>query len=326
MSAMSVLAVEITTVSRRAFFGAFFTLFHCGLRLFHAFIAVYVKYWMYLHLIIMIPSFLGLFLFIWILESPRWSVSQNKEKQAIREFYKAYRINHLYKKGCRLTKEEFFDKTGYPELEGLSKEEVKDSFDCNVNLRHIGSGLAAPYQNGKNAKKSVISTMIFAGQMCVLFGLLFYIQVVRFKVHYAAMINAATAILGIAISTIINSKLKSLKKPLMAIYGVAAVTLLTSGFYTVFAKPESEIPLMACCNIGLVLVGAAVNIALCVHSGITSILYSLAVFWIRSGFGKIGAMICSFVNRLDDKLGHGVPVIIYGGVLLLQVVLNFFSD
>ncbi len=37
--------------------------------------------------------------------------------------------------------------------------------------------------------------------------------------------------------------------------------------------------------------------------------------------GRGGSILCSFVNQLDISVRHGVPVVIYGGVLFAQVLL-----
>uniref|UniRef100_A0A0R3TZL0 MFS domain-containing protein n=1 Tax=Rodentolepis nana TaxID=102285 RepID=A0A0R3TZL0_RODNA len=189
-------------------------------------------------------------------------------------------------------------------------------------LRGLGKGLAAPYQNTDIAKRSVISTLLFTGQMCAFFGMLFYTQVIRGSVYYVAILNALTSIPGTLISTLLYWRIKSRRKPLLVLYGMSVAILLIGGLYTVVGKPESEIPLIVCCNITLVLLGASLNMLFIYTPELFPSSIRSQGFGSATGLGRVGSMLCSFINQLDLQLGHGVPVIIYGGVLILQFVLT----
>ncbi|KAM7537378.1 hypothetical protein Aperf_G00000068915 [Anoplocephala perfoliata] len=322
VASTSVIIVEITTASYRSIFSAVSSFaFQCLYRSLHALLAMCIQKWRYFHLAIMTPGFLGLFTFLWIPESPRWLVSQNKDKEALKVLYKAYKINSIIKGGHRMTEEEFLQKAGYPNgFEEPSK--LKKEFSFRGCLKGIGKGFTAPYQTADFAKRSAICTVLFAGQTCAFFGLLFYTQVIRGSVYYVSMINAVTSIPGTLLSTLLYWKLKSRKKPIIILYGISSLILLIGGLYATIVKPDSEILLIICCNLALVSVGASFNMLFIYTPELFPSSIRSQGFGNATGFGRIGSMLCSFVNELDLQLGHGVPVIIYAGVLLLESLLT----
>nr|CUU98704.1 solute carrier family 22 [Hymenolepis microstoma] len=322
VASVSVMMVEITTARYRAFFSAIFALFfQCIYRIVHALCAMFIHEWRYLHLVIMIPGFIGLFTILGMPESPRWLVSQDKDRTALEILYKAYKVNSTCKSGRRLTFEEFLEETGHPDVKDGPKK-PKKAFKLTDLLRGFGRGFAAPYQNTDIAKRSVISTLLFTGQMCAFFGMLFYTQVIRGSVYYVYILNALTSIPGTLISTLLYWRLKGRKKPLLVLYAMSVAILLIGGLYTVVGKPESEIPLIVCCNITLVLLGASLNMLFIYTPELFPSSIRSQGFGSATGFGRVGSMLCSFINQLDLQVGHGVPVIIYAGVLVLQFALT----
>ncbi|KAM3174427.1 hypothetical protein ACTXT7_010575 [Hymenolepis weldensis] len=322
VAAVSVIIVEVTTARYRAFFSAGSSFcFQCFYRALHALFAMFIHNWRYLHLTIMVPGFIGLFTILWMPESPRWLVSQDKDRKALKTLYKAYKVNSTCKSGRQLTFEEFLEETGYSHVTDDPKK-PKKSFKLIEFLRGFGKGFAAPYQNADIAKRSIISTFLFTGQMCAFFGMLFYTQVIRGSVYYVSMLNALTSVPGVLISTLLYWRLKSRKKPLLTLYALAGTVLLIGGLYTVIDKPDSEIPLIVSCNIALVLLGAALNMLFIYTPELFPSSIRSQGFGNATGLGRVGSILCSFINQLDLQLGHGVPVIIYGGILLLQFALT----
>lgn len=322
VAAVTVVLVEMTTAKYRAIFSAGFSFFfQCVYRALHAWIAMYVHNWRHLHLIIMVPAFVGVFTLLWLPESPRWLVSQNKNKAALRTLYKAYKVNAMCKSTPELTFEEFLEKTGHS---NLPEEPTRAPWWRHFNLltfcRNVAVGFAAPYQTRDIARRSIAATLLFTGQLFLFFGLLFFTQVIRSSVYYVSMINAATSVPGIVLSTLLYSKCKSRKKPMLVLYAISALLLLTIGLYTVLAQPESEIPLIVCSNITLVLLGSTFNMIFIYTSELFPSSIRSQGLGNATGLGRIGGVLCSFVNELDLKVGHGVPVIVYGGVSVLQVL------
>ena len=322
VASISVILVEMTTARYRAIFSAGFSFFINFLyRGSHAVIAMFIPQWRFFHLFIMLPAFLGVIVLYYLPESPRWLVSQGKNEAALKILYRAYKINAIYKKGPLLSESEFQEECGYSLLDPTISH-AKAQFSCYNCVKGFGLGFTTPYQTKSIAKCSLICTLLFVGQLCSFFGLLFYTRVVRGSVYYVALLNAATAIPAIVISTVLYSKIKRRKLPLMSSYGASALILLVGGTYAVVAKPESEIPLIVCCNIALVLLGSTLSMLF---------IYTPELFpSIRTqglgnaaGLGRIGSILCSFVNQLDMHLGHGAPIIIYGAVLVLQVLLTY---
>ncbi|KAM7538206.1 hypothetical protein Aperf_G00000068903 [Anoplocephala perfoliata] len=321
---VSVLLVEITNAPNRALFSAVFSFFfNFFYSVFHAVLAMYVQQWRILHLVIMVPAFIGLLSFLWIPESPRFLVSQNRNREALKALYKAYKVNSICKSGLKLTEQEFLKKAGYscfPEV--TLKSESK--FSCGSCLKGFGRGFITPYRNTDFAKRSIITTILFIGQVFSHFGLLFYAQFVRGSVYYVAMINASASIPGTFLSTFLYWKIKSRKKPLLLVYAISALILLIGGTYTVFGEPESEVPLITCSNIALLLLLASSNMMYIYAPELFPSSIRAEGLGNSAGIGRVGSMICTFVNELDMQVGHGVPVIIYGGSLILEVLLASF--
>ncbi|VDO00819.1 unnamed protein product [Rodentolepis nana] len=322
VAAITVLMVEMTTAKYRAVFSAGFSFFfQCVYRALHAWIAIHVHNWRYFHLMIMVPAFLGLFTLLWLPESPRWLVSQHKHKAALRTLYKAYKVNAMCKSAPELSFEEFLERTGHSNLpEEPRQTQWRKHFNLSTFCRNVVVGFAAPYQTRDIARRSIAATLLFTGQLFVFFGLLFFTQVVRSSVYYVSMINAATSVPGILLSTLLYSKCRSRKKPMLLLYAISALILLAIGLHTVIAKPESEIPLIVCSNITLVLLGATFNMIFIYTSELFPSSIRSQGLGNATGLGRIGGILCSFVNELDLKVSHGLPVIVYGGVSVLQVL------
>nr|CUU98298.1 hypothetical transcript [Hymenolepis microstoma] len=322
VAAITVVLVEMTTAKYRAMFSAGFSFFfQCFYRALHAWIAMYVHNWRYLHLIIMVPAFVGLFTLLWLPESPRWLVSQNRNKAALKTLYKAYKVNTMCKGASELSFEEFLEKTGHSNLpEEPRRVPWRKHFNLPTFCRSVAVGFAAPYQTRDIARRSIAATLLFTGQLFVFFGLLFFTQVIRSSVYYVSMINAATSVPGIVLSTLLYSKCRSRKKPMLVLYAISALILLAIGLHTVIVKPESEIPLIVCSNITLVLLSSTFNMIFIYTSELFPSSIRSQGLGNATGLGRIGGVLCSFVNELDLKVGHGVPVIVYGGVSVLQVL------
>ena len=151
---------------------------------------------------------------------------------------------------------------------------------------------------------------------------MFYARLIRGSVYYVSLINSATTIPAIVLSIILYSKLTSRKMPLMSSYGVSGIVLLIGGAYAVIAKPESEIPLIVCCNIALVLLGSTISMLFIYTSELFPSSIRAQGLGNAAGLGRIGCLLCSFLNQLDFTVAHGVPVIIYGAILILQTLLT----
>lgn len=322
VAAVTVVLVEMTTAKYRAMFSAGFSFFfQCVYRALHAWIAMHVHNWRYLHLIIMVPAFVGLFTLLWLPESPRWLVSQHRNKAALRTLYKAYKVNAMCNSAPELSFEEFLEKTGHSNLpEEPRRVAWRRHFNMSTFCRNVAVGFVAPYQTRDIARRSIGATLLFIGQLFVFFGLLFFTQVIRSSVYYVSMINAATSVPGIVLSTLLYSKCRSRKKPMLVLYAISALILLTVGLHTVLAKPESEIPLIVCSNITLVLFGSTFNMIFIYTSELFPSSIRSQGLGNATGLGRIGGILCSFINELDLRVGHGVPVIVYGGVSVLQVL------
>ncbi|VDN46104.1 unnamed protein product [Dibothriocephalus latus] len=248
---------------------------------------MYIHNWRYLHLIAVAPPCIGVISLYFLPESPRWLVSHNRLDEDVSTLYRAYRINHL------------LDNTGRP-----------------IMTRR-------PYQTGELTKYSIVSKCIFAGQLCCFFGLLLYTRILRGSIYLIAFINALTSLPGSLLSTLLYSFVRGRHRPLLALYSMAGIVLLIGGLYTVILQPSLDLALVVCCNLAFTLLEAAFNM---IFSNVPELFPSAIrteALGNASGLGRVGSILSSFINELDKKLRHGLPILVYAAVAFTEVVLLF---
>ncbi|KAL7065126.1 hypothetical protein AAHC03_04708 [Spirometra sp. Aus1] len=335
VTSITVLLVEMTNARYRSIFGAPWALYFNFLcRSIHALAAMYIHNWRYLHLIVVAPPCFGVVLLYFLPESPRWLVSQNRLDEAVSTLYRAYKINNLLcsKRRPIMTRDEFAKELNYEPTPVCRRSLIQrltqrcgrcpQHCDQTVCLKAC-EAVAGPYQTAEIAKRSILSTCLFAGQLCCFFGLLYYTRVIRGSIYLISFVNAVTAVPASILSTILYSCLRSRRKPLVALYSLAAVILLIGSLYTVILQPSSELALVVSCNLSLALLGAAFNMIFIYVPELFPAVIRTKALGNASGLGRVGSIICSFINELDQKFRHGLPVVIYGSIVLAEVMLLY---
>nr|VZI45243.1 unnamed protein product [Spirometra erinaceieuropaei] len=335
VTSITVLLVEMTNARYRSIFGAPWALYFNFLcRAIHALAAMYIHNWRYLHLIVVAPPCFGVVLLYFLPESPRWLVSQNRLDEAVSTLYRAYKINNLLcsKRRPIMTRDEFAKELNYEPTPVCRRSLIQrltqrcgrcpQHCDQTVCLKAC-EAVAGPYQTAEIAKRSILSTCLFAGQLCCFFGLLYYTRVIRGSIYLISFVNAVTAVPASILSTILYSCLRSRRKPLVALYSIAAVILLIGSLYTVIIQPSSELALVVSCNLSLALLGAAFNMIFIYVPELFPAVIRTKALGNASGLGRVGSIICSFINELDQKFRHGLPVVIYGSIVLAEVMLLY---
>ncbi|VDK44997.1 unnamed protein product [Dibothriocephalus latus] len=333
VTSISVFLVEMTNARYRSIFGAPWSIYFNFLcRSVHALAAMYIHNWRYLHLLVVAPPCFGVFALYFLPESPRWLVSKDRLDEAVSTLYKAYRINHLVCNKGRpiMTRNEFNKELNYEPKPMQSKSTLQAiSERCRLCIQTCDKRICSkvfkvikgPYQTGELAKRSIISTCIFAGQLCCFFGLLFYTRIIRDSIYLISFINALSSLPATFLSSIIYSCVRSRRRPLLVLYSVAGIILLIGGLYTVILQPSSEMALIVCCNLALAVLGATFNMIFIYIPELFPATMRTETLGNASGLGRVGSIISSFINELDKKFRHGLPVVIYATVTLTVVLL-----
>lgn len=332
-NALLVLSVEMTTAKYRFIVSSSMCIVQSSISRALATLAAYfIPYWRWLHLAIISPLILGILQF-WILpESPRWLLSKKRWKEAADVLYKGYLINtgdycfYRGKKNRDFTLEDFRKYLSVI-IEGEEEEKEFGKEIPRTYCYQFFDRLRQPYRTFLLAKISLIATFIFSAQAACLFGMLLYARVVRGYVYLVALINNLTGIPGAVLSAVLYAKIRRRKLPLIVTYICAAFCLALGGIYAVVTASPDDTVLTVCSNLGLVLSTAINNMVL-------TYIPELFPSCIRSqglgnaiGLGRFGAALGTFINSLDASVTHGIPLLVYAGLLLLAcLALLFLPD
>ncbi|TGZ67677.1 hypothetical protein CRM22_004666 [Opisthorchis felineus] len=196
--------------------------------------AYYVRDWRWLNAVSMAPTLMAVVQLFFLAESPRWLLSQERRKDALNVMLHARRINRFLHPG-RVYPATCLDQLIGSEKEGWHKQQTCDVPSSNqVSARHCGlpKGFCASCSNWHFAKNTVLGTMLFCGQSMSYMGLLLYGRHVQGNVYLVTFVNATTTVPAICISSTLYRMLRHRRPPLMGIYAVTSVLLLTGGVCT----------------------------------------------------------------------------------------------
>lgn len=320
-----VLCMEVTTARQRSIINGIWSLIQCFLlRIFLSPLAYWFPKWQWFHGMACMLSFLSFPSIFMLPESPRWLVSQHRKLDALHEIYRIYLINRKMKwsknKAPALTEDEFIY---------LVRQEAAVLRPANLKAQASVPSKSRFKNTLKSFKdKRMISiilqcVLLFAGQLAISFGLLFYGNAIRVNIYLVNFLNSMTQIPATIISVLMYRYCKKRKTPIVTMYTCSMIVLSIAPIYNLVVKPESDFVLNICCNISLVLLAAAMNM---VYIYVPELFASEARtlgLGVASGLGRVGGVLCPFINALDDKTFHGLPIIIYIGVHLLELV-NLF--
>lgn len=327
IAAICTLFVELTSAKYRSFFGAGWSIYvNCVSRGCHTLFAMYLHNWRHLHLLVSLPAFVGVFLLLFIPESPRWLIAKGESKKAAETLFFAHRVNK-FRQTSLLTKENFFAAINYSEQ---PKKAATTHFNKkNLKLcchRNQGSGSNPPCFSlcgtSRMTRLSLLSTAIFTFQVCTYFGILYYAQIVRDSIYRVTFFNTLTTIPAVFISTIAYNRFQNRKIPLLCVYSLASAFLLIGGLFIVMTQPTSELSIIITINLALVLLSSSFSMIIIFIPELFPILLRTQALGVALGLGRVGCMVCSFINELDMEVKHGLPIVIYGSLLGLQTALN----
>ncbi|CAH8523538.1 unnamed protein product [Heterobilharzia americana] len=205
-----------------------------------------------------------------------------------------------------------------------NQQSNQDYQDPNSNLTSKSSlqlfrSFLLPFSTKQLAKTTVFGILLFNGEVMTYFGLLLYARAVRGNVYLVSFINACTTIPALFMSTILYRVVRLRKPPLLFVFAVAFIILLSCGLYTYICNPENDLTLAIGSNLALVFLGAGLfMLYIYIPELYPSVMRSQG-FGINAGLGRIGSILCTFVNQMDFYVGHGSPLLIYSVVTLLQL-------
>ncbi len=328
VSAMTVLQNEITTPGYRTILSSL----SMGVQYFvHRALmsieAYFTTSWRHMYGITAGITGLG-FLSIWTLcESPKWLAAQGRIDEAAEVLYRGYKFNRRF--GCRgksegkepLSKEEFFDWIGLYGDHGkvLCVESVGVKAKPKISIWHIF--------NKTMIRTTVVSTLLLTTQITCYFGVQFASGNIRQHVALVILINSLSAIPGMALAAVLYRVFHYRKKPLIGVLTVALICTLVAGLYTIIAKPESDLLLNIVANVIIVCLIASQKMIFTYVPELYTPLYRTQGFGMAAGLARVGALIFPVSNRLDMTVMHGFPLVIYGAILVVQlIILCFLRD
>ncbi|KAL5970548.1 Solute carrier family 22 member 6 [Taenia solium] len=331
-NALLVLSIEMTTAKYRFIVSSSMCIVQSSISRALATLAAYfIPYWRWLHLAIISPLALGILQF-WILpESPRWLLSKKRWSEAADVLYRGYLINTGDYWFCRGKKDRDFTLEDFCKYLSLITEEKEEKEMSKETPRtycyRVFDRLRQPYRTFHLTKISLIATFLFSAQAACLFGMLLYARIVRGNVYLVTLINNLTGIPGAVLSAVLYAKVRRRKLPLMVTYISAAFCLALGGIYAVVTSSADDIVLTVCSNLGLTLSTAIGNMVLTYIPELFPSCIRSQGLGNAAGLGRFGAALGTFINSLDTSVVHGIPLLVYAGLLLLAcLALVFLPD
>ena len=323
IAVLLVLCMETTTARQRSLINGIWSIIQCFvLRAFLSLFAQWFPNWRWFHGALCATTFLS-FPFIFLFpESPRWLVSQNRKREALHELYRIYRVNLKMslckKKSMPITEEDFISKI-QEEASVLKSTGQKVVTSCAPPHSQFRRTLRT-FKNRKMARLLLQCVFLFSGQLAATFGLVFYGSTIRANIYLVNFLNSATSIPATIISGLMYRYSKRRKMPIGVMYISTFVVLAIATIYNFVAKPDSDLVLNICCNLALILLAASLNMVFMYVPELFASEARVLGLGVASGLGRIGGVICPFVNALDSITFHGFPIIVYMAILLLEML------
>lgn len=320
---LHIIPIELTLAKYRSYFTSTIILgvtgIHRGLMSLEAYL---IPNWRYLNITAMSPCF-GIFIFLYFLpESPRWLCSQYKDTEALKVLQKGCRINCLFRKDqSKLAKlDEFIAQYNSMRSGNLNREPRKSKSFQGIHLKTVIYSIRKFVPNYTLLKNIVLTTILYTVQSSTVFGLLLYSRLIKHQIYVVTFINSIMSIPGPVLTSIIFRFTRYRRNPLIITFFFGSASLLFSGIYTLVFKPSSDIVLTVFTNFCFIMLSMTVIMLMIYFAELfPSDMRSFGVGF-STGFGRVGSMLSTFINIMDAKVGHGIPIIIYGILLFCQII------
>ncbi|VDM30949.1 unnamed protein product [Hydatigera taeniaeformis] len=326
IAVLLVLCMEMTTARQRSLISGIWAIIQGFLlRVMLSPLAYWFPDWRWFHGILCMSTFFSfpsIFLFP---ESPRWLVSQHRKVDALHQLYKIYRVNvrmTIFKKKAVPVTEEDFIRRIQEEASTLKANSCNSAPSPHPPQSQFRQVLKT-FRDRRMAQTTVQCILLFSGQLATTFGLIFYGSTVRVNIYLVNFLNATTQIPATIISGLLYRYCKRRKMPIAVMYILSLVILAIASIYNWVVRPESDLVLNICCNLALILLAAALNMVFMYVPELFASESRALGLGMASGLGRVGGIICPFVNALDSVIFHGFPIIIYIAILILEMM-NLF--
>ncbi|KAL3320861.1 hypothetical protein Ciccas_000458 [Cichlidogyrus casuarinus] len=347
ISCTAVLMSELTLATHRSLFISISNLISGAfLKAMIVALAYCIPYWRWFNFSTMGCSILSMSVIFFVPESPSWLLSQSRQKEARMVLYRGYRINQLFRNQAeqqRIETEEFFQQEILTYQQFLREESFLRRILSKMGIFPIGkfdqlgerkrqhvhrivmTAYLEMFSKKEQAKKTFLCVLLFSLQVTVSFGLTFYARVMRTSIYLLVLYSAFNTIPGQVLNFLLYRYFKSRKKPLMAIYFLNCVALATLAFCLIEFQLDYTGITTIIINVSLILMQAALSMMFVLIPEMFTPDLRTQGFGVSSGLGRMGGLICDFINELDLFFGHGVAVIVYAAINLLQLlIVGFF--
>ncbi|KAL5109509.1 Solute carrier family 22 member 5 [Taenia crassiceps] len=263
-------------------------------------------------------------------ESPRWLAACGRAEEAARILYSAYRFNSRFRKpqpGVLMTSEEFLQHVG------LGPNGRQDVILRNMHLRAIyssneGAGEFALWQLFKPhlVKTTLLSTSILTCQITCIFGMMFFASNIKLHVSFVTIVNSIAQIPGCILAAALYRYCRSRKLPLLVIYLVVVFMGAVAAFHTMHFHPSTDTMLNVYSNVIILFLSAAQRMLFIYVPELYKPIYRNRGFGLSAGMARLGALWFPMINRLDKDVMHGLPLVVYTLIMVLQLVLILFLE
>lgn len=308
-----VLLAELTTGKYRIYVISAVTMILFGLQsIILGFFGYFITNWRLLTGVMIIPYAFGIAAFFLLTESPKWLASQDDFDGLVTALFQGYHWNQRIqsKKDGAVDKEEFVAKmiTSIEETTVISVDSPESPVMWDSSM----------------IKLVVICMVLFAGHITNLFGISLYSSSIHLHTSFVVMLNGATSSLGPLFAIGLVRIFKWRKKPLLITLAISETTLLTTCLYTLIGQPSNDIFLFIASNVVLATVFTAhaimfVYLPELFPPGIRNMSFGLV-----TGLSRILALMVPLINCLDAYVMHGLPLVIYTLVVVIEFVVVCF--
>lgn len=334
-SAYVVLSAEITTAKYRAIIAAVGIILQIvvqGSML--GLLAYFVDDWRTIQLSNAAPITLVL-LHIWLIpESPRWLAACGKAEKAADALYYAYRFNYRFRR-VFLSKKmpPYMLLEDFLTYVGLGPKGRQDLLIRNTRLREYYSSNDSGKEftiwrlfNPKLIKTTILSILILTCQITCIFGMMFYASHIKQHVSLVTVLNSLAQIPGCLLSAVLYRYCHSRKLPLMCVYAITVVMGALAASHTIYFKPTTDLLLIVFSNIIILLLSSTQRMLFVYVPELYKPIDRNRGFGLAAGMARLGALWFPLVNRLDQKVMHGLPLVIYTVILAFQLFLLLFFE
>ncbi|BHF71628.1 hypothetical protein SprV_0401468800 [Sparganum proliferum] len=274
-------------------------------------------------------------------ESPKWLAARGRVDATGRSLYAGYRTNlrftNLFSKKVDrrnyMSEGEFLALISPPCLSLAAKTGEEGELD--VSAGDVEVEMHASKQHHSTCRPmscelvwtTFLAVVLLTCQTTGQYGMVFYSMHIRFHVSFVVAINAVANMPGCLLSACLYKLFRFRKKPLLGLILITATFQSIAALHTLIVQPDNDILLNVFGNIIILLQTAGIMMLFVYVPELYPPLQRNRGFGISAGVSRLGALTFPFINRLDADIRHGIPLAIYAGTSVIQLlVLLFLKD